>query len=125
MEQTTESYTNNFVKMNFTRDMDANMYVHVQDPAIISPLERSRQILAGLNSYQNLSKPDVNCCNEPIELNSCKFCQRIVSAKSDNTCKLCNEFYCLKHKSEINHKCENFLPSRKGIYWPKISLKQD
>ncbi len=41
-----------------------------------------------------------------VNFSACNFCQKLVAFNKDNECKLCSKFFCLKHKAEINHKCE-------------------
>ena len=66
-------------------------------------LEESRRILALLNS------PMGHAERRPagsFSLSSCYFCKTIMPITDNSCCQLCNENFCSRHKTEINHNCE-------------------
>jgi hypothetical protein len=41
-----------------------------------------------------------------IVLSTCFFCKSLMPLISNNQCKLCDEMFCGRHKTEVNHACE-------------------
>lgn len=114
MEQIKTNFPTEFVILKYRKEYEDSKLNQIQDPAIITPLERSRQLLFGISNHNKLNNPDINQ-NQNLELNSCTVCQRIVASKNGNECTMCCKFFCLKHRQEINHNCEK-LPKEKEMY---------
>jgi hypothetical protein len=71
-----------------------------------TPLEKSRMLLAKFSlSNKVLSKHNIDQSNIQ-NLASCFTCKKLISRNKDNECRLCTEIFCLKHRTEISHKCE-------------------
>lgn len=66
-------------------------------------LEESRRILALLNSPIGHAQ---RRAAGSFSLSSCYFCKTIMPITHNSCCQLCNETFCSRHKTEINHKCE-------------------
>jgi hypothetical protein len=66
-------------------------------------LEESRRILALLNSP--MGHGDRRPAGS-FSLSSCYFCKTLMPLTENSNCQLCNEAFCSRHKTEINHNCE-------------------
>ena len=70
-------------------------------------LEESRRILATIDCYNNISySNNISLATRAVNFCSCFFCKLLIPVRDNSNCKLCNEIFCVRHKSEINHKCE-------------------
>ncbi len=67
-------------------------------------LEESRRILDLISSPCG-SQGDRRTGGN-VNLSSCYHCKTIMPLTSNSNCVLCNEAFCGRHKSEINHNCE-------------------
>jgi hypothetical protein len=64
-------------------------------------LDQSRAILARFNH----PKRDDSGAANPI-LSACFFCKKLIPYVSEAQCKHCCERFCIKHKLQMNHRCD-------------------
>ncbi len=69
-------------------------------------LEESRKILALMNSPELHPQRNESMSHGQIIVSSCHFCKCVMSSNVNNKCKYCEEEFCVRHRAEINHKCE-------------------
>jgi len=63
-------------------------------------LEQSRKILASLDP------PTRKIEDANFTLSSCFFCKTLMPLNPEANCKLCEEVFCCRHRSEVSHHCE-------------------
>ncbi len=67
-------------------------------------LEESKKLLALISSPTTSCRNDTDGSN--LVLSSCFSCKLLIPLSTTNQCKLCNESFCGRHRSEVNHNCE-------------------
>lgn len=86
-----------------------------------SALEESRKILAKFSLFSKMEEHKRLKASGTINFQTCYFCKALISLT--NTCVLCRENFCGKHKSEVNHKCENLSKDREAYLNAKNQFK--
>ena len=65
-------------------------------------LEESRRILDLIST----PRASHRSLTGEVKLNTCYLCKVIMPLNLHNQCKFCDEVFCGRHKSELNHQCE-------------------
>jgi predicted nucleic acid binding AN1-type Zn finger protein len=68
-----------------------------------------------ITKFQPLNSTEIipKIFGEDIKLNKCHFCKKAMPEYSKVRCKLCKNEFCLKHRLEMDHKCDK---KEKNIY---------